>query len=573
MLTVNRFPKDMSVFEINRADVKQCLLAGLFEETVQLGDTTRSFYTYLKPGLHYNQPCLVIAPPASESVLTWLEESCWLSFAEDHELFLHILVPENGAWDQSGADADYMNRVYMQIQSRQAYVTMQDNIYAMGLGDGAVIAQQAVMKMSSEWSGLATFGELNAKAMLNADVLQGAENTGKTELSINAVKVQVPVWMGFKENSGDNALVCTYWKKQNDTDDERFSNSMADEIYFPSVVCRTSQINEEKISQVRVTNGFTGPVTSELADAVWEFMSRACRHRGFGHKMLRNRIDPDLYGFELRTIEHDGFTRLWYEYVPKAVQASGKKVPLVLCMHGRGGTAKSFLSLSGMSRVAEERNFIVAFPEAGVYQQRPGGVRNTLLWNGEYEGERIDDVSFLLKVVEEMKTRYAIDDTRVYACGQSSGGMMTAALGEKASSVFAAISPWSALVDPDHDLVLPEKMSPAVPYMFLFGDRDWLVADREHGEMEFGVTAPIASYLRNLIRLYGLEEKPLQYTCGEISWFVYRNANKIPMLVVGRVAGMTHANYPRESWIAYDEFLCRFSKTANGDLYYMGELV
>ena len=94
-----------------------------------------------------------------------------------------------------------------------------------------------------------------------------------------------------------------------------------------------------------------------------------------------------------------------------------------------------------------------------------------------------------------------------------------------------------------------------------------------HGEMEFGVTAPIAAYLRNLIKLYGLEEKPLQYTCGEISWFVYRNANRIPMLTVGRVAGMTHANYPRESWIAYDEFLCRFSKTADGTLYYMGEKV
>ncbi|MBQ2159984.1 MAG: hypothetical protein II442_07545, partial [Oscillospiraceae bacterium] len=119
----------------------------------------------------------MVAPPASESVLTWLEESCLLSLAEDHDLFLHVLIPENGAWDQSGADADYMNKVYMQIQSRQAYVTMQDNIYALGLGEGAVIAQQAVMKMSSEWSGLASFGELNDKALLNAEVLHGSEST------------------------------------------------------------------------------------------------------------------------------------------------------------------------------------------------------------------------------------------------------------------------------------------------------------------------------------------------------------------------------------------------------------
>ncbi len=573
MLEVKRFPKDMSVFEVNRADAKQCFLSGLFEETVKLENGARSFYTYLKPGLHYNQPCLVVAPPASDSVFNWLEESFWLSFAEEHELFLHILIPENGAWDLGGADADYMNKVYMQIQSRQAYVTMQDNIYALGLGDGAIIAQQAVMKMSSEWSGLASFGELDENAMLNAEALQGAQNTGKTELSINAAKVQVPVWMGWEKNCGDNAAVCAYWKKQNDADGERFANALADEIYFPSAVCRSSQINEEKISQVRVTNGYDGSMNRKLADAVWAFLSKACRHRGYGHKMLRNRIDPDAYGFEKRCLEHDGFTRLWYEYVPESVRQSGKPAPLVLCMHGRGGTADSFLSLSGMSRVAEERNFIAVFPEAGVYQQRPGGVRNTLLWNGEYEGKRIDDVGFLLKVVEDVKGRHAVDETRVYACGQSSGGMVTSALAEKAPGVFAAVSPWSALVDPDHDLVLPEKIDPAVPFMFLFGDCDWLVADRENGEMEFGVTAPIAAYLRNLIRMYGLEEKSLQYTCGEISWFVYRNKNKIPMLTVGRVAGMTHANYPRESWIAYDEFLCRFSKTADGELSYMGEKV
>ncbi len=563
----------MSIFPVNREDAKECFLSGLFEESVKTENSSRPFYTYLKKGLHYNQPCLVIAPPASSDVSGWLESSFWLSFAEENDLFLHILIPENGKWDTNGRDADYMNKVYMQIQSRQAYVTMQDNIYALGLGDGAVIAQQAVMKMSSEWSGLASFGELDEHAMLNSEILHGAESTGKTELSINAAKVQVPVWMGWKKHTEQNDRVLEYWKKQNDAGSEVFSNAFADEIYFPSSVCKKSQINEEKISQVRVTLETEDNIDRTLADAVWSFLKKACRHRGFGHKMLRNRIDPDEYGFEKRTMEHQGFTRLWYEYVPENVRTCGRAVPLVLCMHGRGGTADSFLSLSGLSRVAEERSFIAVFPEACVYQQRPGGVRNTLLWNGEYEGERIDDTAFLLKVVEDVESRYNIDRTRVYACGQSSGGMMTSTLAQKAPDVFAAVSPWSALVDPDHDLVLPEKIEPAVPFMFLFGDRDWLVSDRENGKMEFRVTVPIAAFLENLIRLYGLEEKPLEYTCGEISWYVYRNKKNVPMLKVGRVAGMTHANYPRESWIAYDEFLCRFSKKEDGTLLYMGDAV
>ena len=570
MLEVKHFPKDMSVYEVNKANVKECLLSGLFEETVKVGEAARTFYTYLAPGLVYNQPCLVIAPPTGAPALEWLEKSFWMAFAEDHKIFLHVLIPESDAWDLTGKDADYMNKVYMQIQARQAYVTMQDNIYAMGFGGGAVIAQQAVMKMSSEWAGLASFGDLSEEAMLNANVLAGSENTGKTELSINAAKVQVPVWMGWTENKGANAAICDYWKKQNDADGEAFANANADEIYFPSTVCKLSQINEEKISQVRITNGWAGDMSREFAEAVWAFLSKACRHRGFGHKMLRNRIDPEAYGFTFHTMEVQGYTRIWYEYVPESVVSSGKPVPLVLCMHGRGGSAESFLSLSGASRVAEERNFIIAFPEACIYQQRPGGVRNTVLWDGEYKGEKIDDTDFLLKVVRDVEARYAIDKTRVYACGQSSGGMMTSTLAINAPDVFAAVSPWSALVDPDHDLVLPEKIDPAVPFLFLFGDRDWLVSDAENGEMEFKVTAPIAAFLRNLIKLYELDETPLTYVCGEISYYVYLNRNRVPMLTVGRVAGMTHANYPRESWIAYDEFFCRFSKTENGELLYMG---
>lgn len=571
MLEIKHFPADMSVFEIDHAEPKRCLVSGLFEETVKVGETARHFYTYIKPGLLYNSPCLVVAPPAGVSVTDYLEQSPWLELADRENVFLHILAPEKGAWDVDGKDADYMNKVYMQIQARVAYVTMQDNIYAFGVGDGAVIAQQAVMKMSSEWSGLATFGDLTAKALLNAEVLHGSESTGKTELAINAAKVQVPVWMAWGENTGDNAAVCAYWKKQNDADGEKFSNGVADEIYFPSPACKQSQVNEEKISQVRITNGFAGALDAGLLSAVWDYLGRACRHRGFGHKMLRNRIDPEKYGFTLHLMEHEGFTRRWYEYVPESVRESGQAVPLVVCMHGRGGTADSFLSLSGMSRVAEERNFIVVFPEAGVYQQRPTGVRNILLWNGFYGDKRIDDVGFILRMVEDVKAHHAIDSARVYACGQSSGGMMTSELALRAPDVFAAVSPWSAIVDPERELVLPEKIDPAVPYLFLFGDSDWLCVDREKGELEYHVAHDIAAFLRSLMKLYGLSETPRRYTCGEISYYVYPNTKGTPTLVVGSVKGMTHANYPRESWIAYDEFLSKFSKTTDGTLLYMGE--
>lgn len=570
-MNVNHFPQITDELEVDRTEQKRCLFSGLFEEEFELNGTARKFYTYLTPGLLYNQRCLVVVPPDDADTLEYVNTSGWTALADQEKLFLHILVPQEGGWAFDGSDADYMNKVYTQIQSRNYYVTMQDNIYAVGLGRGATVAQQAVMKMTSEWSGLATFGDLDSAAMLNAEISADSEHTGETELAISAAKVQLPVWMLWSENSTTNAEVCRYWKAQNDSSDEAFSNAFADEIYFPKTVCKTSQINEEKIAQVRVTNGFTGGPGPALVKAVWGYIGQARRHRSFGTKTLRIFEDPEEYGAELHTMEHEGFTRLWYEYVPESVKNCAEPVPLVVVLHGRGGSAQTFMDLSSMNRVAEERGFIAVFPESSIYQQKPGGLPNVLSWNGRYRGQILDSVEFILAVVADVKARRNIDASRVYICGQSSGGMMSAQMALRAPNVFAAASPWSSLVNPQADEPFPEAIEPAIPLMFLFGDRDWLCADPENGELEYHVKKRIANFLRSIMRTYQLDEKPLCYTCGEIDYYVYRNAKKVPMLTVGSVKDMTHANYPKESWIAYDEFMCRFSRREDGTLLYMGE--
>ena len=175
-------------------------------------------------------------------------------------------------------------------------------------------------------------------------------------------------------------------------------------------------------------------------------------------KALRSYKKPEAYGAERKTLEVDGFTRLWDEYVPEAVKKEGKPVPLVVCMHGRGGSAESFFDLSGMSCVAEERGFILLIPEASISQQKKNGIQNLLLWNGAYQGKEIDDTRFVLKMIDDVKSRYAIDEERIYACGQSSGGMMTSELALRAPQVFAAVSPWSALKSPDREVPLPERI-------------------------------------------------------------------------------------------------------------------
>ena len=329
-MEIKRFPQDMSALEINKSAPRSCLIDGLFEEETEVNGVNRKFYTYLTPGLPYNQRCVVVAPPDNIPVMDYIDQSFWIDFADREKVFLHILVPGENGWDTTGPDAEYLNKVYMQIQARKYYITMQDNIYAVGIGKGAVIAQQAVMKMTSEWSGLATFGEMDDNALLNAEAVGGGQATGATELAVSGTKAQLPVWMAWGENTGKNAAVCAYWKQQNLVDEEVYSNKWADEIYFPTTVQKKSQINEEQIAQVRVTNGFSGDLTAEQFNAVWAYVGKACRHRCFGSKAMRNYIDPIEYGAQLHTLEHEGFTRTWYEYVPDSVKTSRTPVPLVV---------------------------------------------------------------------------------------------------------------------------------------------------------------------------------------------------------------------------------------------------
>lgn len=84
---------------------------------------------------------------------------------------------------------------------------------------------------------------------------------------------------------------------------------------------------------------------------------------------------------------------------------------------------------------------------------------------------------------------------------------MTTALALKASRVFAAVAPWSALTDPDTELVLPDCLEPTIPFLFLFGDKDFLCARENGGELR--VSDRIEAFLINLVKNYGLETEPV----------------------------------------------------------------
>jgi hypothetical protein len=111
--------------------------------------------------------------------------------------------------------------------------------------------------------------------------------------------------------------------------------------------------------------------------------------------------------------------------------------------------------------------------------------------------------------------------------------------------------------------------------MFIYGSNDFLCAGKAPDpELPFSVSESIRPRITEIMARYGLKSENIQsWSCPPITWYGFPNASGVPMLTVGVVNNMVHANYPEESWISYDQFMCKFRRDADGTLFYQGNPV
>lgn len=134
-------------------------------------------------------------------------------------------------------------------------------------------------------------------------------------------------------------------------------------------------------------------------------------------------------------LTHDKLDREYYLYTPPG--DSKAKRPLVVVLHGGGGSPQNVANTTGFSELAAQKGFMIAYPL---------GMGRVPTWNagkccGYAERRNIDDVGFIARMINDIKTRRNVDETRVYATGMSNGGMMSYRLACELSTVFAAVAP------------------------------------------------------------------------------------------------------------------------------------
>jgi polyhydroxybutyrate depolymerase len=131
--------------------------------------------------------------------------------------------------------------------------------------------------------------------------------------------------------------------------------------------------------------------------------------------------------------------RSYLVHVPPQAGA-GKPLPIVLNFHGGGGNASNQKSYSRMDEAADRDGYVAVYPNG------TGGIGGRLLtWNagtccGSAAASQVDDVGFVVALLDDLTRRMPYDRDRVYATGLSNGSMMAYRLAAEAPETIAAVA-------------------------------------------------------------------------------------------------------------------------------------
>lgn len=112
-------------------------------------------------------------------------------------------------------------------------------------------------------------------------------------------------------------------------------------------------------------------------------------------------------------------------YYNNTIMEEQKKVPLVMCFHGGGDCAMIIANLAGWYQVAHKYNFLLVC----------------------IENHLNSTATEMMELIEHLKTKYPIDEGKIYSTGFSMGGCKSWDMFQEYPKVFAAVAPMDATFD------------------------------------------------------------------------------------------------------------------------------
>ena len=150
-------------------------------------------------------------------------------------------------------------------------------------------------------------------------------------------------------------------------------------------------------------------------------------------------------GMQKCDLKHDSLDRYYFIYRPANLNTD-ISVPVLFALHGYGSSALSHLTYTNYFSLADANNFIVIYPQ--------GTTTDTLSshWNvgGWTSKSTRKDIEFIDTVIDLIKDKIQIDQTRIYSSGMSNGGYMSYSLACNLGNKIAAIASVTGSMTPDN---------------------------------------------------------------------------------------------------------------------------
>jgi polyhydroxybutyrate depolymerase len=144
-----------------------------------------------------------------------------------------------------------------------------------------------------------------------------------------------------------------------------------------------------------------------------------------------------------------------------------RAAPLLLVLHGSGGTGAGTITLTHMNDLADKEGVIAVYPDG----LSKGWADGRGASDSDQQG--VDDVAFLHQLIKTLQAQYAINPHRIYVAGMSNGGFMTQRLGCELADRIAAIVPVVATLSTNQAATCAP--SRPMPILYVLGENDPLV--------------------------------------------------------------------------------------------------